>query len=305
MLNHEYLADEGVLRTGIDRLQYQALLVNQVAEGNFICLSSGFHHSLIKKRLIMMTKNKPDRDPKLRILTLVPIALLLFIGVAYMNGQKANTQTPVKQMTETKNKLSDKALVDTSYSSNAVFSIQHSMDGKSNIQSFFNHKFYQEVVKKEGKFYVQMDDKQIKTEVEYLAIKPEDVQQVVWALRTEKEKLEKYLKGNLQTYLNGNYGLAMIIIPKQSKKFSSWITENAYKKLILKDRLFVVCNDKHLTKEQYLALDPSKIIDIVIPGGVQTEKEKEKIKNYLKEKGLYDEFTAGNYGAVVHFVLKK
>ncbi len=86
-LVHEYLADEGVLSTGTDKLRYQALLVNQVAEERLICLSSGFNHSLIKKRMIMMTKIKFNQHSKLRLLALIPLATVLFLGVACVNGK--------------------------------------------------------------------------------------------------------------------------------------------------------------------------------------------------------------------------
>jgi beta-lactamase regulating signal transducer with metallopeptidase domain len=84
-LVHEYLADEGALSTGIDKLGYQALLINQVTEERLICLSSSFNHSLIKKRMIMMTKSKSNHKTKLKILALVPVAALLFLGVACIN----------------------------------------------------------------------------------------------------------------------------------------------------------------------------------------------------------------------------
>ncbi len=86
-LVHEYLADEGVLNTGTDKLRYQALLLNQVAEERLICLSSSFNHSLIKKRMIMMTKSKFNQGSKLRILVLIPVATILFVAVACVNGQ--------------------------------------------------------------------------------------------------------------------------------------------------------------------------------------------------------------------------
>lgn len=89
-LVHEYLADEGVLSTGTDKLRYQALLVNQVAEERLICLSSSFNHSLIKKRMIMMTKSKFKQGSKLKIYALIPLAAILFIGVACVNGQGVN-----------------------------------------------------------------------------------------------------------------------------------------------------------------------------------------------------------------------
>jgi len=89
-LVHEYLADEGVLNTGTDKLRYQALLINQIAEERLICLSSSFNHSLIKKRMIMMTKSKFNRGSKLKIFALIPLATILFIGVACINGQEVN-----------------------------------------------------------------------------------------------------------------------------------------------------------------------------------------------------------------------
>ncbi|NJK97368.1 MAG: hypothetical protein HC905_22860 [Bacteroidales bacterium] len=96
-LVHEYLADEGVLNTGTDKLRYQALLLNQIAEERLICLSSSFNHSLIKKRMIMMTKSKFNQGSKLRILALIPLATFLFLGVACVNGQnKTNTVTAVE-----------------------------------------------------------------------------------------------------------------------------------------------------------------------------------------------------------------
>ncbi|MFO7658748.1 MAG: GldM family protein [Bacteroidales bacterium] len=92
-LVHEYLADEGVLNTGTDKLRYQALLLNQIAEERLICLSSSFNHSLIKKRMIMMTKSKFNQGSKLKILALIPLATILFLGIACVNGQNTSILT--------------------------------------------------------------------------------------------------------------------------------------------------------------------------------------------------------------------
>lgn len=89
-LVHEYLADEGALSTGIDRLRYQALLVNQAAEERLICLSSSFNHSLIKKRMIMMTKSKFNHGTKLGVLAIVPVSVVVLIFTAGINGLFAN-----------------------------------------------------------------------------------------------------------------------------------------------------------------------------------------------------------------------
>ncbi len=92
---HEYLADEGVLNTGTDKLRYQALLINQVVEESLICLSSNFNQSLIKKRIVMMTKSKFDQDSKLRILILIPLAIIAFIAVSCSNSQKTLNEVTV------------------------------------------------------------------------------------------------------------------------------------------------------------------------------------------------------------------
>lgn len=85
-LIHEYLADEGTLGTGIDKISYQALLINQVAEERLICLSSSFNNSLIKKRMIMMTKSKNNYQNKKRILALLPLSVILFLTTSFING---------------------------------------------------------------------------------------------------------------------------------------------------------------------------------------------------------------------------
>ncbi len=88
-LVHEYLADEGALSTGVGRYEYQALLINQVAEERLIRLSSNFNHSLIKKRMIMITKSKTNRSTKLKNLMLLPFAMFLFLVVVGVNTSLA------------------------------------------------------------------------------------------------------------------------------------------------------------------------------------------------------------------------
>jgi hypothetical protein len=85
-LVHEYLADEGALNTGIDRLRYQVLLINQVTEGKLICLSSSFNRSLIKKRMIMMTTSKFGQKTRSKLLALIPVSASLIIMVSVFNG---------------------------------------------------------------------------------------------------------------------------------------------------------------------------------------------------------------------------
>jgi len=86
---HEYLADDGVVKSGTNVLEYQALLVNQVAGERLICLPSGFNQSLIKKRLAMMTKTKINKKSGYRLLMLIPLTALIFIILSFTNKSKA------------------------------------------------------------------------------------------------------------------------------------------------------------------------------------------------------------------------
>ncbi|WP_168731223.1 M56 family metallopeptidase [Robertkochia marina] len=88
VLIHEYLADDGVLQTGVDKTTYQVLLLNQIAEGRLICLSSNFNHSLIKKRILMMSKSNVNPGSGLRLLVLLPITMLLCLAIACTNAEE-------------------------------------------------------------------------------------------------------------------------------------------------------------------------------------------------------------------------
>jgi hypothetical protein len=87
-MNNEYIADNTVLLSGIHKQRYQALLLNQAAEGKLVSLSSMFNRSLIQKRFIMMTQFKSRKKSGLRILGLIPVLVFFFFGMACINGQK-------------------------------------------------------------------------------------------------------------------------------------------------------------------------------------------------------------------------
>ena len=98
-LIHEYLADEGTIGSGIDRLRYQAFLINHIAEERLILVSSGFNQSLIKKRMIMMTRDKSRLQKKGRILVMIPLSLILVSTTGFINGMFPEEQTivPVRE----------------------------------------------------------------------------------------------------------------------------------------------------------------------------------------------------------------
>lgn len=91
-LVHEYLADEGALGTGIDKLQYQALLLNHAVEERLISLSSGFNPvnrltgtHFIKKRMTMISTNKSKQKTTWRLIGIIPLGFILVISVLLAN----------------------------------------------------------------------------------------------------------------------------------------------------------------------------------------------------------------------------
>ena len=81
-LNHEYLADNKVLRTQ-NLKTYQDILLNLVFRNNSTYLASNFNNSLTKKRLIMMTKNNSLAKSTLRKVAVAPAVLLLAITLSF------------------------------------------------------------------------------------------------------------------------------------------------------------------------------------------------------------------------------
>jgi hypothetical protein len=90
LLNHEYYADNKVL-VSKKSFDYHKLLVNLVIQNNTNYLVSNFKYSLIKNRLIMMTKSRPSHSAFLRKIAAVPLFLILAIILTFC--QKINQQT--------------------------------------------------------------------------------------------------------------------------------------------------------------------------------------------------------------------
>jgi len=98
---HEYLADEGVLQTGISRSQYQQMILDETMGIQVNSLTNNFNVSLLKKRITMMTKSKSGTWAKSKMLIALPaLAALLFLLPASSvssssdSGNLDKTQSP-------------------------------------------------------------------------------------------------------------------------------------------------------------------------------------------------------------------
>ena len=72
-LLHEYQADEGVIKNGIDATQYQLLLVRKAVGEQRFSLASGFKHAKLKNRIKMMFKHNSSGWVRWSYLALIPI----------------------------------------------------------------------------------------------------------------------------------------------------------------------------------------------------------------------------------------
>ncbi len=95
--NHEFLADDHVLRRSYDRSAYQSLILNEVLRSQNLNLTQSFNFNNTKKRFIMMTTKK-SRFSWLKKLSLLPLVAVLFLLFA----KKMTAQTETSSATATK-----------------------------------------------------------------------------------------------------------------------------------------------------------------------------------------------------------
>lgn len=79
---HEFEADSTVLKNGIEKKEYQLLLLNRTVGSGTYALANGLNHSLLKKRITMMSKEQSNRWSRLRILYVLPVSLIAVAALA-------------------------------------------------------------------------------------------------------------------------------------------------------------------------------------------------------------------------------
>ena len=80
---HEYQADQGCLSSGIPIVNYQSLLLTQVFKSRAFNLTNSFSNpSLIKKRMIMMTKERSTAMANMKIILVVPVVGLVLLAIS-------------------------------------------------------------------------------------------------------------------------------------------------------------------------------------------------------------------------------
>ena len=90
--NHEFLADEAVIRKNKNVSYYQSLLIGIAYRQNSSIITSRFNYLLTKKRFIMMTKTTSKKKAYCRTLVLIP----LFLAAIWLFTTKIIAQNNLK-----------------------------------------------------------------------------------------------------------------------------------------------------------------------------------------------------------------
>jgi TonB family protein len=87
---HEYEADQECLTSGVPVVDYQSLLLNQVFRTKSFTLTNSFSNpSLVKKRMMMMTKKRTSALADLKIFAVIPvIGVMILIISAFRESNR-------------------------------------------------------------------------------------------------------------------------------------------------------------------------------------------------------------------------
>jgi len=129
-LNHEFLADEEIVKTYKNVPFYQNLLLRKSSGYQAIYLASNLNYLVTKKRLIMMTKNTSNKIALIKKLAVAPIlaVLIYFFCIEIVAQEKViNVNSEVKKL-----EISDKDKIRDAFYSGVYVKI---CDEKTNRKS--------------------------------------------------------------------------------------------------------------------------------------------------------------------------
>ncbi len=99
-LNHEFLADNAVLKQGIDSSTYQKTLLSFTIKDQEIQLANAINYSLIKKRFTIMKTKSSSKIIWIRTLLLLPLLSFLLFSFSSRETIEILTQTKLETQTE-------------------------------------------------------------------------------------------------------------------------------------------------------------------------------------------------------------
>lgn len=171
-LNHEFLADDAVIKKYDNKVSYCQILLSKGNQESKTAFSSQFHYSIIKKRFIMMTKTTSIAQAIWRQLCLLPlITLLIFLWNVKVIAQDV-LPTP-KEVPHTEAGVSQ-----------ALLNEYHAIVNKYKQNNKLNWQYFKESISKADRdrletIYIQMNKVQQNQQVVFFVPPPLPLPNVV------------------------------------------------------------------------------------------------------------------------------
>jgi N-acetylmuramoyl-L-alanine amidase len=195
-LNHEFLADDMIVKNYNNIPFYQNLLLQKVNGNQTIYLASNLNYLVTKKRLIMMTKRTSQKIALLKKVSIVPIlsVIIYFFCIEVVSQQKVININSKSNTSE----LTDKDKIRDSYYSNVRICL------KDKINNISINKMYEDLSLEEKRKYLNwVPDMIIEKEVpKPLFEKMVAKNMAIWVNRKviSKEELKKYKRTDFSYY---------------------------------------------------------------------------------------------------------
>ena len=110
-LNHEFLADDAVIKLHENITEYQHLLLKTTAQNNNIYLASNLNYSLTKKRLLMMTTPSCKTKILLKKIAIVPLLTGFIFAFSHkVEAQQTKQKPQVIEVNKQEKSLSRKGM---------------------------------------------------------------------------------------------------------------------------------------------------------------------------------------------------
>lgn len=128
---HEFQADQDCLKSGIPVVNYQSLLLSQVFKSKAFNLTNSFSNpSLIKRRMVMMTKKRTHALANTKLLLVIPVTILVFLAIS---AYKEIPGTPYNRLVTVAEPVTTSALLaspSNSALSNKIIKSEPTISGK-------------------------------------------------------------------------------------------------------------------------------------------------------------------------------
>ena len=88
---HEYIVDEKIVEKGKGKKDYAELLLKLASEVKGFNLSAGFSGSQIKRRIVMISRQRSLPQYKLMFVILIPVTLIIMLSFSYIKNPDTQT----------------------------------------------------------------------------------------------------------------------------------------------------------------------------------------------------------------------